>query len=258
MPIKRAITDLIARDVEFQAADAAHLTDADPHPIYLTEGEANNIFHRGGTHLPFFARAGMSPAIAPGAVNSVGLSWNSIQPGFGIGELTNYCGGGAGDTFNFFRLPGTPTAAATISNRVARIDINGAYIQVSDERLKSNFSQAPGLKVILALKPQKYQHWECLGCDSDDKKILKIGRRFKEKIGFIAQELQKVLPEAVPATASEDELYGIDIACVVACSVQAIKELNEKFDQKLAAMQAQLTELKTQLQDISRRQDTSK
>jgi hypothetical protein len=231
----------IARHTEIAAAMNAHLAAADPHPGYLTETEANNIFFRTGTHLPFFARAGMSAALASSAVNSLALSWNSVQPGQGIAEFCNYAGGGAGDAFNFFRVPSTPTGAPTLSNRLARIDINGAYIQVSDGRLKGNFLPAPGLRELLALSPKRYQQRECLGCDDDNKKVLKVGKRLTNKIGFIAQEVQRVLPEAVPVTTSEEELYGIDYACILTCAVRAIQELTEH-----------VTELRAQVQELTK------
>ena len=226
-------------DTKINAAMNAHLSAADPHQNYLTEFDANNTYYRGGTHLPFFARAAMSAAIAPAAVNSIGLSWNSVQAGQGIAELYNYAGSGVGDAFNFFRLPGTPSAGPALANRIARIDINGAYIQVSDARLKSNFLPAPGLESLMLLMPKRYVHRECLGCDEDDKKVLKVGKSHTKKIGFVAQEVRKVLPEAVPATMADEELYGIDYSCIVACSVQAIKDLK-----------AEVAELRAQVQSI--------
>lgn len=191
------------------------------------------IFHEGE---PPLSKAPLPTAVIGG--NSFATSWNSIQVGQGIAELCNYAGLGGGDAFNFFRMPGNADALPTLTNRVARIDINGAYLQTSDRRVKSNFSPAPGLAVILALSPQRYQHWECLGMD--EKKILKLGKNFTTKIGFFAQDLQKVLPEAVPLTTSEEELYGVDISVIVAVAVQAIQDL-----------ESQVRELRSQIQSLT-------
>lgn len=305
----KAITDAdipaaIARDAEYIAADTAHTTAADPHPIYLTQtegdgryrqtnavirgisggtmtSELNNavlqaeardslsaayiFFHRPGIFgvhlgintnnelciggwslgntsykifhegLPSLIKAALPAAYS--ASNSCVLSWNSVQLGQGIAELCNYAGSGGGDAVNFFRMPGNDIAAPTISNRVSRIDINGAYIQTSDRRLKSGFMSAPGLSVILGLLPQKYQHWECTGINQN--KQIKLGKNFTSKIGFVAQEVAKILPEAVPVTTSEEELYGLDYSCILTCAVRAIQELNE-----------QVVDLRAQLQKI--------
>ncbi len=54
MPVRRSpkpITDTdipaaIARDAEFAAADAAHVSASDPHPIYLTQAEGDSSYPR--------------------------------------------------------------------------------------------------------------------------------------------------------------------------------------------------------------------
>jgi hypothetical protein len=193
------------------------------------------ILHEGIANT---AKAPLPTASVAG--NSVVLSWNSVQPGQGIGELCNYAGLGGGDTLNFFRMPGNADATPTISNRVSRIDIGGAYIATSDERVKSDFSEPGGLEIILKLSPQKYKHWNCLGFDEKNK-TLKLGKSYTEKIGFLAQSVQKVLPEAVSTPLSEQELYGIDYNCILACAVRAIQE-----------QQHEITKLQAQLQAISK------
>lgn len=236
----RAIADsdipaAIARDTELITALAAHTNATDPHPAYLTQGEGDAKYRLNST--AFFNTTPFPLASIAG--NSIAFSWNSVEAGYGTAELCNYAGLGGGDAFNFFRMPGYAATSPTISNRIARIDLNGGYIQTSDKRVKTDFSQAPGLNVILALSPQKYQHWECLGVD--EKKSLKLGKNFKIKIGFVAQDLQKTLPEAVAETRSEEELYGIDYSVIVACAVKAIQEL-----------EAQVQEVRLQLQAISK------
>ncbi|MEG4944007.1 tail fiber domain-containing protein, partial [Microcoleus sp. F4-D5] len=113
------------------------------------------------------------------------------------------------------------------------------YVQTSDSRVKNNFSASPGLKEILALSPKRYRHYECLNFEPESKKM-KLGKNFINKVGFLAQDVKKVIPEAVTDTGSEDALYGIDYSCIVACLVQAVQELN-----------GQVAELRTQLQAFS-------
>jgi hypothetical protein len=140
----------------------------------------------------------------------------------------------SGDAFNFFRMPGNAAASPSLSHRISRIDIAGAYIQVSDARLKSHFSEAPGLKVIMALNPVRYRHWPFVGSPITS---LKLEKNCLHKIGFVAQEVKQHIPEAVPTTSSDSELYGLDYNCIVACLVAAVKE-----------QQNLLNDLRTQLQ----------
>lgn len=118
-----------------------------------------------------------------------------------------------------------------MTNRVARIDATGAYLQTSDLRVKKFFSPAPGLEAILGLNPKKYQQWNCLGFQQKaDSKEIKLGKNCHNKIGFVAQEVRSILPEAVPATDSEEKLYSIDYSAIVACAVKAIQELCRQIE----------------------------
>jgi hypothetical protein len=193
------------------------------------------IFHEG---TPPLIKAPLPSATV--AANSLVLSWNSVQPGLGIGELCNYSGNGGGDAFNFFRVPGNPDSIPTLSNRVSKIENTGAYVQTSDERVKSDVRSAPGLQILLKLNPVQYNHWDCVGYD-DKKKTLILGETFKEKVGFLAQEVLTHLPHAVSKPTSEYELYGLDYNCILACAVRAIQQQQE-----------QIIELQTQLQAISK------
>jgi len=177
------------------------------------------------------------PTAAVGA-NSIVVAWNSMEPGQGTAEICNYSGLGGGDTVNFFRVPGSENSIS-IFHRTARIDKNGAYLQVSDQRTKSNFSEAPGLSVILKLLPRKYKHWECNGFDYT-KKELKLGKSFTEKIGFLAQEVEKELPEAVVAPQLPEGLYSLDYNVLIACLVKSIQDLNSIIKE----MQEQILNLK--------------
>src|SRR6476661_4512699 len=216
----RTITDsdipsTIARDTETTAAIAAHLGSTNPHPQYYSLSNA------------FFTAVAFPLASAAG--NSIALSWNSVQPGQGIAEFCNFAGLGGGDAFNFFRMSGNSTSPPSISNRVGRIDVVGAYVQVSDRRLKSHFSPAPGLEAVMALKPLKYTHWACSGFD-EKKQSLTAGKFLALKIGFLAQDVQEVIPEAVPIPVSKEEPLGIDYNCLLACAIAAIQELQEQIN----------------------------
>jgi hypothetical protein len=215
----------------------AHVAAADPHTQYLTQAEADELYRQ--TSVAYFSTAPLPPGNVAG--NSIAFGWNSVQSGQGIAELCNYAGLGGGDAFNFFRMGGNPTTPPTLSNRVARIDISGSYVQTSDERVKSAFSQAPGLDAIMALKPMTYLHWSVNGFNESTGSF-ELGTS-KPKIGFVAQQVASILPQAVSVPSSEEELWGIDYNCILACAVQAIRDLKLEVDQ----LKKEVVELRSQV-----------
>ena len=96
---------------------------------------------------------------------------------------------------------------------------NDVYIR-SDERLKSNFSKIEtALDKVDLLEGVIYDKAEHIG-----------GEPTTREAGLVAQQLQKVLPEAV--TIGEDtkgnEILGVSSSAVIALLVNAIKELREE------------------------------
>jgi hypothetical protein len=89
------------------------------------------------------------------------------------------------------------------------------------------------------LMPVQYNHWDCAGYDDKDK-TLRLGKTSIKKVGFLAQDVREVLPQAVSSTSSEQELYGLDYNCILACTVRAVQQ-----------QQQEITELRAQLQAIS-------
>jgi hypothetical protein len=88
------------------------------------------------------------------------------------------------------------------------------FVLTSDERLKSNIQDVEdGLEVVNSLRPVKY---------------IKEGR---EEIGFIAQEVQQILPNLVYQT-EEDTLY-LSINQIISLNTKAIQELTQKLEQAL-------------------------
>jgi hypothetical protein len=102
----------------------------------------------------------------------------------------------------------------------------------SDERLKTiNGNYTKGLNEILQLKPitYKYKNTE--------------GRKFSEQVlntenvGFSAQDVQKIFPEAVAT--DEDGYLNLNIHPILVTYVNAIKELNEKNEKQQKQIEAQ-------------------
>jgi hypothetical protein len=89
----------------------------------------------------------------------------------------------------------------------------------SDERLKDNINDINwGLSDILKLRPVSY-HWK------NDK--INQGVQF----GFIAQEVQEVMPEAIKEFGEDIKYLGLEKDAIYAALVNAIKELKSEIDE---------------------------
>lgn len=109
----------------------------------------------------------------------------------------------------------------------------GAYINASDANIKENidYNFTYGLDTVLRLKPTKF--------DYKDKTCL------KNNLGFIAQDVQTVLPEVVVSnTETIDgkpvERFSLKESNLIAVLVKAVQELKAELD----AVKKELVELK--------------
>ena len=109
----------------------------------------------------------------------------------------------------------------------------GTWSVFSDERLKNikgNFT--PGLSAVMRLQPLRYQYRRdnVLGLKSD-----------QEYVGFGAQSLQKVIPEAV--TTNANGYLQVNSDPILWTMLNAIKEQQKQIEQ----LQGQVRTLRTQL-----------
>lgn len=89
-----------------------------------------------------------------------------------------------------------------------------SWAAVSDERLKKNVQPlAYGLNELVQLEPVRFDYKDD---ESEDSK----------RIGFIAQQVKPVIPEAV--TGSEETFYGMSAAELIPVLVNAIKQLESR------------------------------
>lgn len=170
----------------------------------------------------------------PTTVNATGLGWNAVNVNAGESELYNYRGLGSGG-FRFFSVSGTGTPAA--SNDIAFINgSTGVYTTLSDRRVKTNIAPlGQGLRTVLALRPVSYDFHTSRRLQDgvvtflpDDKPV--------RALGFVAQDLYQVVPEAVEKPADERQaFYTVSYTTLVPVLTQAIQE-----------QQAQIEELKKQ------------
>jgi hypothetical protein len=103
-------------------------------------------------------------------------------------------------------------------NQIGPVFGNGAYINFSDVRGKTDISPAPqGLSEILRLKPVTFKR-----TDSDH-----------DELGFTAQDVQEILPEAVRSLSDGDgaDRLGVTLDPIVATLVHAVQQLAARIEQ---------------------------
>jgi len=115
--------------------------------------------------------------------------------------------------------------------------LNGV-IQTSDKRSKKNIKELDyGLKEVLSLRPVSY-HWNE---DSNNE---------QKKIGFIAQDVVDIVPEAVRVSQNPKALMGMSYNQVVPVAVKAIQEqqsIIEKQAAEIESLKSDLAKIKQHL-----------
>ena len=110
---------------------------------------------------------------------------------------------------------------------------NGVQL-TSDRRLKKNIVPTQyGLESILSLKPVSY----IFKNDNDT-----------THIGFIAQDVENVLPELV--NKSDPEKLSLDYNGIIPVLTNAVKELNTKHENELASVKDELASVKDELSSV--------
>ena len=100
----------------------------------------------------------------------------------------------------------------------------GAWTDASDEKIKKNIEDIDyGLETINTLKPRKFKH------KAND----------VEDIGFIAQEVEKVVPEIVPSVGPDESAgKGLAYGRLTSILTKAVQELSAKNDALEAKVKA--------------------
>ena len=106
--------------------------------------------------------------------------------------------------------------SGTYNYRGAFANSTGAYSSVSDERLKKLIEPIQyGLNDVLKFKPVSYL-MENQNEDTD-----------KRNLGFIAQDLEYIIPEIVNVPSSSNAVYSLQYTSIIPILIKAIQELNE-------------------------------
>ena len=148
------------------------------------------------------------------SVQGAYLDWNALTGTTGETDLINNLGGGIGG-FAFMNTPssGTPLSTLMFITGAGRVGIGttspdntltvngsadkpggGSWAVYSDARLKTlHGNYTAGLSQIMKLHPIRYRYKEQNGMNISDR---------DEHVGFVAQDVQRVIPEAVTQNSS--------------------------------------------------------
>ncbi|TNF31152.1 MAG: tail fiber domain-containing protein, partial [Deltaproteobacteria bacterium] len=125
------------------------------------------------------------------------------------------------------------TDLGTTDHRWRTVYAADGVIQTSDARLKCNIHDSPyGLHEVMALRPVAY-HW-------------KSGQG-AQMLGFLAQEVAPVVPEAVVGGPAEGRAYGMNYTELLPVVTKAIQEQQAQLEEqrRLIATQRQLLDLQS-------------
>lgn len=188
-----------------------------------SNGPGRNLFIRGGT-----AYDSGATAQAGGALHIIGgAAVNGGINGFVyIGDSTT--GAVSIETANVL-LPDINSGAGTYPLKWDTASGIVTY-DTSDARQKINIEDyEAGLTELVELKPRRYTY---RGATISDGEIT-FTTPGRERVGFLAQEVVDIIPEAVYRPEDEDNaLWGMDYDSLIPVLVNAIKEL-DKEDKKL-------------------------
>jgi len=113
---------------------------------------------------------------------------------------------------NLFQNNGSGTYDA----RGSFANSTGVYSSVSDKRLKKLIEPIQyGLNDVLKFKPVSY-FMENQNQDVD-----------KRNLGFIAQDLEYIIPEIVNVPSTSNAVYSLQYTTIIPILIKAIQELNE-------------------------------
>jgi hypothetical protein len=113
---------------------------------------------------------------------------------------------------------------------IARLHSGGAWVIASDLKTKKDVEPASNLlEKVLSLKPVHFYY--------KDQNLEQLPHKLT---GFIAQEVEPVLPQVIVGT----ETKFLDYNGLVPVAIGAIQEMKQYYDEKIANLEMQLEKLK--------------
>ena len=119
---------------------------------------------------------------------------------------------------------------------------SGVWATLSDARLKKNIAELDvPLDTLLALRGRRFEYIDPEAAMSDP----------GERIGFVAQEVQAVLPRWVRA--DRDGILSVVPTGFDALVVEAVREMKQAHDAEVAELRELLTSLRARVAQLERR-----
>lgn len=112
------------------------------------------------------------------------------------------------------------------------LTVYGTFTNLSDKKIKENIQNlSPVLSKVLAIDAKTYDIKQSFLADknTEKSKLEEIDNNRKNKIGFIAQDLEKIFPELVKYD-EKTKLKSVDYISMIPILVEAIKEQNVKIE----------------------------
>lgn len=135
-------------------------------------------------------------------------------------EITGQLGVNFTNPYYAIHLPNSNNYASGIGRAYSWNTYSDGRVKSSQENIKH------GLNELMLITPKSYFHHNSNFSETNE---LIIEDESSETIGFIAQELYKVIPEAVQRPLDESKaLWSVDYNKIVPVAVKAIQELNYK------------------------------
>lgn len=101
-----------------------------------------------------------------------------------------------------------------------------AWYTYSDERVKRDIEEISyGLNEVMQMKAVKYKHYSSVF----ENNSFTLQNTFKNEIGFVAQDMHKIVKEAVQS-GNDSELWSLDKSKLIPVLVKAIQELKSELD----------------------------
>jgi trimeric autotransporter adhesin len=215
-----------------------------------TGGTINNLVGIDGNGK-LWRITGVNNCANTGAIPRNDASANFICSQIYDNGITTSIGTGIANTYSWtsntggqYGLTGTAYPGGTYAIPAGtnyRLYVNGwtastGYIAYSDERLKKNIKVIQNsIEKITKIKGYTYQ-W-----NQDFKKDIQLDD--SRQAGFLAQEIQEILPEAV--TKNKDGVYGINYNAIMPLLAEGIKEQQETINE----LKIEIAELKSKLNE---------